>query len=161
VTPDGQDSKIIHVDTFKRGKGAFQYHDFAESQEIEMYSEEYPYILTTNRELEHYNCGTMTRRTKNVEILTEDVLLIHPYDAEENGIVDGDMVSMESARGQIEVKARVSEDIKPGILSSTFHFPEIMMNMITSNESDSEALCPEYKVVAVRIRKSEPAMSEV
>ena len=161
VAPDGQDSKIIHVDTFKRGKGAFHYHDFAESQEIVMYSEEYPYILTTNRELEHYNCGTMTRRTKNVEILTEDVLLIHPYDAEENGIADGDMVSMESARGQIEVKARVSEDIKPGILSSTFHFPEIMMNMITSNESDSEALCPEYKVVAVRIRKSEPVMSDV
>jgi formate dehydrogenase major subunit len=153
VAPGGEDSKIIHVDSFKRGRGLFQFHDFAESKEIETYSEEYPYILTTNRELEHYNCGTMTRRTKNVELLTEDVLLIHPDDARKHGISDGDMVTMESARGRIEVKARISDEVKPGILSSTFHFPEIMMNMITSDISDSEAKCPEYKVVAVRIRK--------
>lgn len=160
VAPDGKDSKLIHVDTFKRGKGAFQFHDFSESEELETYSEEYPYILTTNRELEHYNCGTMTRRTNNVEILTEDWLLINPEDAERHAIMDGDMVTMESARGQIEVKARISDEVRPGVLSSTFHFPEIMMNMITSDISDSEALCPEYKVVAVRIRKNEVLMSE-
>ncbi|MCB0669982.1 MAG: formate dehydrogenase subunit alpha [Saprospiraceae bacterium] len=155
VSADGKDSKIIHIDTFKRGKGAFQFHDFSESEEIETYSLEYPYILTTNRELEHYNCGTMTRRTSNVDILTEDWLLINQYDADQHAISDGDMVVMESARGQIEVKAKITDEVKPGILSSTFHFPEIMMNMITSDVSDSEAKCPEYKVVAVRIRKSE------
>ena len=161
VEPGGKDSKIIHTESFKRGKGAFHFHDFVESEELETYSEEYPYILTTNRELEHYNCGTMTRRTANVEILTEDVLLIHPTDAMAHDMADGDLVTMQSARGQVEVKARISDEVKPGILSSTFHFPEIMMNMITSDVSDSEAKCPEYKVVAVRIRKSEKMMSEV
>ena len=161
VAPGGQDSKIIHTDTFKRGKGAFQFHDFSESKELETYSIEYPYILTTNRELEHYNCGTMTRRTSNVDLLKEDVLLINPIDAGEHDIEDGDLVVMESARGKVEVKAKISEEVKSGILSSTFHFPEIMMNMITSDVSDSEAMCPEYKVVAVRIRKSESVMSVV
>ncbi|MBK8505381.1 MAG: formate dehydrogenase subunit alpha [Saprospiraceae bacterium] len=161
VQPGGKDSKIIHTESFKRGKGAFHFHDFVESEELESYSEEYPYILTTNRELEHYNCGTMTRRTANVEILTEDVLLINPADAISHGLADSDLVTMQSARGQVDVKARISDEVKPGILSSTFHFPEIMMNMITSDVSDSEAKCPEYKVVAVRIRKSEKMMSEV
>lgn len=154
VAPDGTDSKIIHIGEFKRGKGAFNFYEFAESQEIVQNSKDYPFILTTNRELEHYNCGTMTRRTKNVDILTEDVLLIHPDDAKTALIADGDMVCVESPRGKVDIKARLTDEVNPGILSTTFHFPEIMVNLITSDVHDSEAMCPEYKVVAVRIRKS-------
>ncbi len=154
VALDGTDSKIIHVDSFKRGKGAFQYHEFEETKEVLNHQKDYPYILTTNRELEHYNCGTMTRRTANVEILTEDVLMIHPDDASAHSISDGDLVCLESPRGKVDVKARLTDEVNPGVLSTTFHFPEIMVNNITSDIHDSEALCPEYKVVSVRIRKS-------
>ena len=154
VAPDGTDSKIIHTKEFKRGRGYFEYHDFVESEEIESYQKDYPYILTTNRELEHYNCGTMTRRTANVELLKEDSLMIHLQDATANGISDGDMVCLESPRGKVDVKARITDEVNPGILSTTFHFPEIMVNNITSDVHDSEAKCPEYKVVSVRIRKS-------
>ena len=154
VLEDGTDSKIIHQKEFKRGKGKFFYFDFSESNEIEKHGKDYPYIITTNRELEHYNCGAMTRRTGNVEILTEDVLLINPEDASSNGIQDGDMVCVESPRGKVDIKAKITNEVKPGILSSTFHFPEIMLNNITSDEHDTEALCPEYKVVSCRIRKA-------
>ncbi len=154
VTADGKDSQLIHVGEFKRGKGVFEFQGFKESMEIVEHGKDYPYILTTNRELEHYNCGAMTRRTGNVDILTEDVLMIHPDDATANLINDGDMVCIESPRGKVDVKARVTDEVNPGILSTTFHFPEIMINIVTSDIHDSEAMCPEYKVVSVRIRKS-------
>lgn len=154
VAKGGVDTKILHKQEFKRGKGLFKYNAFRESAEIDSYAKDYPYILTTNRELEHYNCGTMTRRTGNGKILTEDYLLIHPDDARENNISNGDFVCLESARGKVDVKAKITDEVKPGVLSSTFHFPDIMMNNVTSDVHDSEAKCPEYKVVAVRIRKS-------
>ena len=154
VLADGSDTEILHIGTFKRGKGKFQYNDFRESEEIVQYGKEYPYIITTNRELEHYNCGTMTRRTRNVQINTEDVLLICAEDAAKHLINDGDMVCVESPRGKVDIKAKITDEVKPGILSSTFHFPEVMLNNITSSISDSEAMCPEYKVVACNIRKS-------
>ena len=160
VAPDGRDTKILHTETFKNGKGKFHYFDWKESNEIQTHGKEYPYIITTNRELEHYNAGTMTRRTRNVQILTEDVLMIHPNDAARHFIADGDMVCVESPRGKVDVKARITDEVKPGVLSSTFHFPEIMLNLITSNEHDSEAMCPEYKVVAVNIRKSKGKFKE-
>jgi formate dehydrogenase major subunit len=154
VKEDGTDTKILHTETFKRGKGKFHYFDFMESNEIIKNGKEYPYIITTNRELEHYNAGTMTRRTSNVNILSEDVLLISPVDAEKHFINEGDMVCVESARGKVDLKAKITTDVKPGVLSSTFHFPEINLNVIGSDEHDSEAMCPEYKVIAVNIRKS-------
>ncbi len=154
VAKDGKGTEILHTDTFKRGKGKFVYSDWRESEEIVKNGKEYPYIITTNRELEHYNCGAMTRRTLNVEIITDDVLLINPADAAKHQINEGDMVCVESARGKVDIKARITDEVKPGVLSSTFHFPEIMLNNITSSVADSEALCPEYKVVAVNIRKS-------
>lgn len=154
VAPGGQDSPMIHITEFKRGLGKFSFYDFQESNEINTYAKEYPYILTTNRELEHYNCGAMTRRTGNVEILTEDVLLINPADANAKGIADNDLVCISSPRGKVDIKARVTDEVRPGVLSSTFHFPEIMLNEITGDEHCSESMCPEYKVVSVDIRKS-------
>lgn len=154
VKGNGEDTKILHTENFKRGLGKFHYFDFKESNELVLHAAEYPYIITTNRELEHYNSGTMTRRTNNVKILTEDVLLIHPSDAAAHFIEDGDMVCVESPRGKVDIKAKITDQVRVGVLSSTFHFPEIMLNNITSDEHDSEAMCPEYKVVACKIRKS-------
>ena len=154
VAPDGTDTQILHTEEFKRGKGHIEFKPFKESMEIMDHGKDYPYILTTNRELEHYNCGAMTRRTGNVEILKDDYLMIHPDDAKDNLINDGDMVCLESPRGKVDIKARVTDEVKQGVLSTTFHFPEIMVNNITSDVHDTEALCPEYKVVSVRIRKS-------
>ncbi len=161
VAPDGTDTQILHTESFKRGLGLFDFKPFRESDEILQNGKEYPYILTTNRELEHYNCGAMTRRTGNVDILTEDSLMMNPIDAKNNAISDGDMVCVESPRGKVDIKARLTEDVKPGILSTTFHFPEIMVNNVTSDVHDSEAMCPEYKVVSVRIRKSKGKYARV
>jgi formate dehydrogenase major subunit len=160
VPEDGSSTEIIHTKEFKRGRGKLAYFDWKESQEIVDNGAEYPYIITTNRELEHYNCGAMTRRTNNVDILTEDVLLINPKDASNNQIEDGDMVCVTSARGKVDIKARITNEVKPGVMSTTFHFPEIMVNLITSDVHDSEAKCPEYKVVAVKIRKSKGAYAK-
>ncbi len=154
VTPDGVDTQILHRETFKRGKGLFEFNAFKESEEILTHQERFPYILTTNRNLEHYNCGAQTRRTDNVKLVTEDVIFVHPEDAAEHGIEDADMVCVESERGKIDIKAKVSDEIKKGVLSTTFHFPDVMVNDLTSDVHDSEAMCPEYKVVSVKIRKS-------
>ncbi len=154
VKKDGTDTEILHLETFQRGKGKFHYFDWKESNEITKHGKTFPFTLTTNRRLEHYNSGTMTRRTGNVDILTEDVLLINPSDAAPLKINNGDMVCIESQRGKVDVKAQISDEVKPGVLSTTFHFPEVMLNVITGDEHDSEALCPEYKIVAVNIRKS-------
>jgi len=154
VFEGGKDTPMLHITEFKRGLGKFTFKNWRESAEIEEHGKEYPYIITTNRELEHYNCGTMTRRTGNVDILTEDVLMIHPQDAAANFIEDGQMVCVESPRGKVDIKAFITDEVRPGVLSSTFHFPEIMLNNITSDVHDSEAMCPEYKVVVCRIRKS-------
>lgn len=154
VAPDGTDTKILHTTEFKRGKGKFEFNAWEETVELTEHAKDYPYILTTNRELEHYNCGAMTRRTANEQILQDDYLMIHPDDAKTNLINEGDYVCLESPRGKVDVKARITDQVKQGILSTTFHFPEIMINNITGDVHDSEAMCPEYKVVAVRIRKS-------
>jgi formate dehydrogenase major subunit len=95
----------------------------------------------------------MTRRTGNVEIVTEDTLAIHPDDAKKKGIADGDMVRVFSARGEIPMKARISDEVKPGILYCTFHFHEVLVNIVTSSECDEDTMCPEYKVVAVDVEK--------
>lgn len=154
VTADGQDTKILHEGGIRRGKGLFEFNAFKESEEIVNNKERFPYILTTNRNLEHYNCGAQTRRTANVELVTEDVIFVHPDDAAEHGIEDADFVCVESERGKIDIKAKVSDEIKKGVLSTTFHFPEVMVNDLTSDVHDTEAMCPEYKVVSVRIRKA-------
>lgn len=154
VKPDGSDTEILHTDGFKIGKGQFKKASWVESAEITEHGKDFPLILTTNRELEHYNCGAQTRRTGNAAIIATDTLLINPADALPYQIHTGDWVCVESARGKIDVVARITDEVKPGVVSSTFHYPEISMNVLTSSVTDTDALCPEYKVCAVRIRKS-------
>jgi formate dehydrogenase major subunit len=158
VLADGTDTKILHTDTFKRGLGKFVFKDYVETPEILDHAKEFPYILTTNRVLEHYNAGTMTRRTGNAEIIDEDILMINAEDAAKINIEEGAMVNLESARGQVNIKAHITDQVQPGILSTTFHFPELQLNLVTSDISDEIAMCPEYKVVSVRIKKAEPAV---
>jgi len=153
VLPDGTDTKILHKDEFKRGKGKFVFKGYVESPEILNHADEFPFILTTNRVLEHYNAGTMTRRTGNANIITEDILMINPNDANRLNILEENMVYLESARGNVTIKAHITDEVKPGILSTTFHFPELMLNVVTSDVSDEIAMCPEYKVVSCRIKK--------
>ncbi len=153
IAPGNVGTERLHLGTFKRGLGKFHFFDFKESKEIERHGGEYPFILTTGRLLEHYNCGTMTRRTGNAEIVTGDTLAIHPEDAARKGIEDGDEVVVRSARGEIPMLARISGEVKPGVLYCTFHFPEVLVNIVTSSECDEDTMCPEYKVVAVDIAK--------
>jgi len=151
VNADGSDTKILHVDTFKRGKGKFHFFDWKESRELETNKKQFPLILTTSRVLQHYNAATMTRRTANSEIITEDILLLNPVDAKIKGIKTGDKARLFSSRGEVTLTAEVSDKVKPGIVFTTFHFPEHMVNNVTSSECDTETMCPEYKVVAVDV----------
>ena len=154
VSEDGTDTKILHAESFKRGKGKFHAWAFEESPEILSNSKEYPYILTTGRILEHYNSGTMTRRTPNRGLVREDFLFIHPLDAANKGVRSGDFVNISSERGETSMRARVTDIVKPGVIYTTFHFPESAINLLTGNTGDQYTLTPEYKVVAVDFKKS-------
>jgi len=154
VTEDGSDTRILHVKSFRRGKGKFHIWDFEESSELAQNSHDFPYILTTGRILEHYNSGTMTRRTPNKELVTEDILLVNIEDATEKKIKSGDFVKLYSKRSQTIMKTEVSDIVKPGVLYTTFHFPETSVNYLTGNVGDEYTLTPEYKVVAVNFEKS-------
>jgi formate dehydrogenase major subunit len=154
VMEDGSDTRMLHTHTFKRGRGKFHVWEFEESPEIVTNSPEYPYILTTGRGLVHYNSGTMTRRTPNRELVTEDILVIHPDDALEKGLSDGDYADIWSQRGRTTMRTEMSDRVKRGVIYTTFHFPEAAINFLTSNIGDEFTLTPEYKVVAVNFRKS-------
>jgi formate dehydrogenase major subunit len=111
----------------------------------------FPLILTTGRILTQYNVGAQTRRTGNVVWHAEDLLEIHPHDAEVRGISDGDWVGLTSRAGEMVLRARVSEKIAPGVVYTTFHFPETNANVVTTENSDWATNCPEYKVTAVEV----------
>jgi len=150
IKEDGTDTKMLHVNgQFKKGIGTFHHFDFVETPEIVSHGEKYPFILTTGRELEHYNSGTMTRRTDNQAILGKDYLEVHPKDAIKKGIKDKEIVRIFSDRGSVNIPIKYSKNVKQGILRTTFHQPEVFINIITGNIADKETLTPEYKVVAV------------
>lgn len=154
IKEDGTDTKMLHVNgAFKKGKGKFHHFDFQETPEIVEHGIIYPFILTTGRELEHYNSGTMTRRTENQEILAKDFLEVHPKDAQEKGIKDAETVRIFSDRGSVQIPVKYSKKVKRGILRTTFHQPEVFINIITGSVGDKETLTPEYKVVAVDFEK--------
>lgn len=154
VLPDGTDTQILHREEFKRGKGRFLYFPFVETPELASEHGDYPYVLTTGRVLAHYNCGTMTRRTPNLELVDRDVLLIHPHDAAAHAIADDDRVEVRSRRGATHLCARLSGQVRPGVLFTTFHFPEVAINHLTSGVLDEDSMTPEYKVVAVAIARA-------
>jgi len=153
VMEDGSDTQILHQDEFKLGRGRFKFYAFQETPELDPEPEQYPFILTTGRILEHYNCGSMTRRTPNAELVEQDRLLINPKDASTHGITDDDQVEISSRQGTTHIQAKLSSQVKPGVLFTTFHYPEIAINHLTSGVMDEFSMTPEYKVVAVNIHR--------
>ncbi|AMC09795.1 formate dehydrogenase [Lutibacter profundi] len=154
VKDDGTDTKMLHINgNFKKGKGTFHHFDFEETPELVEHRKKFPFILTTARQLEHYNSGTMTRRTENQLISSNDYLEINPLDAGKKDISEGDAVRIFSDRGSVNIPVKLNYTVKPGIVRTTFHQPEIFINLITGNVGDKETLTPEYKVVAVDFEK--------
>jgi predicted molibdopterin-dependent oxidoreductase YjgC len=116
-------------------------------------SETFPFILITGRQLAHYNSGTQTRRTGNLELQPADLVELSPADASRLGIADGDLVEIESARGKVATWACVTTRVAPGNVFLSFHFPEMKTNLLTSEHADAVTKCPEYKVTAVAVRR--------
>ncbi|VVE90599.1 formate dehydrogenase subunit alpha [Pandoraea bronchicola] len=147
AAPDG--TPVMHIDEFVRGKGKFLITQYVPTDE--KVTRRFPLILTTGRILSQYNVGAQTRRTDNVYWHDEDRLEIHPHDAEERGVKDGDWVGIQSRAGETVLRAVVSERVQPGVVYTTFHFPESGANVITTDNSDWATNCPEYKVTAVQV----------
>ena len=147
TSPEG--TVTMHVDTFVRGKGRFMVTQYVATDE--KVTRRFPLLLTTGRILSQYNVGAQTRRTDNVQWHSEDLLEIHPHDAEERGIRNGDWVGIQSRAGETVLRAEVSARMQPGVVYTTFHFPESGANVITTDNSDWATNCPEYKVTAVQV----------
>jgi formate dehydrogenase major subunit len=142
----------MHVDRFVRGKGQFMITEYVPTEERT--GPRFPLLLTTGRILSQYNVGAQTLRTENVKWHTQDVLEIHPFDAENRGIVEGDLVMLASRSGEIALSAHISERVQPGIVYTTFHHAKSGTNVITTEFSDWATNCPEYKVTAVQVRRT-------
>jgi formate dehydrogenase major subunit len=154
AAPEG--TPTMHVDEFVRGKGYFAITGFVPTDERA--TRKYPLLMTTGRILSQYNVGAQTRRTANSEFYSEDVLEIHPFDAEERGIGQGDWCGVSSRAGITVLRAVLTDRVQPGVVYTTFHFPSSGANVITTDNSDWATNCPEYKVTAVQVTKvTEPS----
>jgi formate dehydrogenase major subunit len=140
---------IMHVDQFVRGKGLFVETGYVPTDERT--NRKFPLLLTTGRILSQYNVGAQTRRTENNIWYDEDLLEIHPSDAEVRGVREGELVSLASRKGDITLKATITERVQPGVVYTTFHNPETGANVVTTEHSDWATSCPEYKVTAVQV----------
>jgi formate dehydrogenase major subunit len=149
AAPDG--TPTMHVDEFVRGKGYFAITGFVPTDERA--TRKYPLLLTTGRILSQYNVGAQTRRTHNTHFYSEDVLEIHPFDAEDRGIAEGDWCGIVSRAGNTVLRAVLTNRVQPGVVYTTFHFPSSGANVITTDNSDWATNCPEYKVTAVQVTK--------
>ena len=149
AAPEG--TPTMHVDHFVRGKGRFFVTEYVPTSE--RVNGRYPLLLTTGRILSQYNVGAQTRRTQNVVWYPEELIEIHPHDAEERGISDNDWVGITSRAGDTVLRATVTERVIPGVVYTTFHFPESGANLVTTENSDWATNCPEYKVTAVQVVK--------
>jgi formate dehydrogenase major subunit len=153
AAPDG--TPTMHIDQFVRGKGRFLITQYVPTDE--KVTRRFPLLLTTGRVLSQYNVGAQTRRTANTDFYGADLLEIHPHDAEERGIREGDRVGIESRAGKTALPATLTERVQPGVVYTTFHFPESGANVITTDNSDWATNCPEYKVTAVQVsRRARP-----
>jgi formate dehydrogenase major subunit len=141
----------MHVEEFVRGKGLFRVTPYVPTDERT--TPMFPLLLTTGRILSQYNVGAQTRRTANVSWHDEDVLEIHPHDAEQRGIQTGDWVGLKSRAGETVLRAVITERVMPGVVYTTFHHPESGANVVTTDNSDWATNCPEYKVTAVQAYK--------
>jgi formate dehydrogenase major subunit len=146
-----QGTKTMHTQEFVRGKGFFAITEYVATSE--KVNRRFPLLLTTGRILSQYNVGAQTRRTANVDWHAQDVLEIHPHDAEDRGIVEGDSIAVTSRAGTTVLAAKLTERVQAGVVYTTFHHPESGANVITTDNSDWATNCPEYKVTAVQVKK--------
>ena len=147
-----QGTPIMHRDGFVRGKGNFVITEYVATDE--KIGPRFPLLLTTGRILSQYNVGAQTRRTGNVVWHAEDLLEIHPHDAEERGVRDGDWVRLASRAGETTLRAAITDRVAPGVVYTTFHHPVTQANVVTTEYSDWATNCPEYKVTAVQVSPS-------
>jgi len=147
---------IMHAESFTRGLGRFVPTPFVPTSERS--TRKYPLVLTTGRILSQYNVGAQTRRTANVAWHGEDVLEIHPHDAEVRGILDGARVTLTSRVGETALHAKLSERMPTGVVYTTFHHPISGTNVLTTENSDWATNCPEYKVTAVQVALARPGV---
>ena len=140
---------VMHASGFVRGKGRFMITEYVPTDERS--SARFPLLLTTGRILSQYNVGTQTRRTPNMQWHSGDLLEIHPHDAEQRGIRDGDLVRLTSRTGGTELRADITDRVAPGVVYTTFHHPDTHINVVTTEYSDWATNCPEYKVTAVQV----------
>jgi formate dehydrogenase major subunit len=159
VAPDGTDAPILYAEEFNLPGGLGQFSALPYKEPGDAADGEFPLILVTGRRLQHYNAGTMTRRTANLQLLDRDWLEIHPDDAARMWIADGQLVSVRSRVGRIEIEAKITDRIERGHVFTAFHFPEVRTNLLIGSSADVNTSCPEYKVVAVDVRpmSEEPA----
>jgi len=148
--PEG--TPLMHVDGFVRGKGKFIRTEYVATDERT--GPRFPLLLTTGRVLSQYNVGAQTRRTDNVVWYDEDILEMHPHDAEVRGIRDGELVRLASRSGDTSLRVWITDKVSPGVVFTTFHHPDIMANVVTTDYSDWATNCPEYKVTAVQVSPS-------
>ena len=160
VAADGTDSPILYEEEFELPGGKAQLAALPYKPPGTEADDEFPMILVTGRRLQHYNSGSMTRRTANLELLDREWMEVHPEDAERLWIEEGDIVSVRSPTGRIEVEARITDKIVPGHVFTAFHFPEVRTNVLVGQSADVNTSCPEYKVVAVDVRPMPEVPSE-
>ena len=142
----------MHIGQFSRGRGQFIVTEYVPTEERT--GPRFPLLLTTGRILSQYNVGAQTRRTANSTWHAEDRLEIHPHDAEERGVRDGDWVRLASRAGETSLRARITDRVAPGVVYTTFHHPDTQANVVTTEHSDWATNCPEYKVTAVQVSRS-------
>jgi formate dehydrogenase major subunit len=150
AAPEG--TPVMHIGHFAAGKGKFVITEYVATDERT--GPRFPLLLTTGRILSHYNVGAQTRRTANVAWHPEDRLEIHPHDAEQRGIREGDWVKLASRAGETTLRALITERVAPGVVYTTFHHPNTQVNVVTTEYSDWATNCPEYKVTAVQVSPS-------
>jgi formate dehydrogenase major subunit len=150
AAPSG--TPVMHIDGFARGRGRFMITEYVATEERA--GPRFPLLLTTGRILSHYNVGAQTRRTANTVWHQEDRLEIHPHDAEQRGIADGDWVRLQSRAGATSLRALITDRVAPGVVYTTFHHPTTQANVVTTDQSDWATNCPEYKVTAVQVSPS-------
>ncbi|WFL77324.1 formate dehydrogenase subunit alpha [Altererythrobacter arenosus] len=148
--PDG--SPVMHIEGFVRGKGLFVVTDYVPTDEKT--GPRFPLLLTTGRILSQYNVGAQTRRTANTVWHQEDLLEVHPVDAENRGLKDGDWAKLASRTGETTLRVTVTDRVAPGVVYTTFHHPATQANVVTTDYSDWATNCPEYKVTAVQVTPS-------
>jgi formate dehydrogenase major subunit len=166
--PGDEGDSYLYEEEFETENGLGQIEGVRHQPPKETPDEEYPLILTTARLEEHYNTGTMSRRSPTLNRQhPENFVDIHPDDAEEYGVEDGDRVTLTSRRGEIAVEANVTEDIKEGAIWTTPHFAAASANRLTNDVLDERANIPEYKAAAAEIEvdiepgdSAEPAASD-